>query len=204
MRRLFLPGPIALAICILFSLPASAGRFSASDFPLRVLILFRNGARHYHGMGGGMSTLDEVDGLGEADLFENGEPTGFDFNYNCSQPITPMPAFETFMARWKKQGRVLQIVMPVMGGKPGEMNPCDLNVNLKPGVAYFRHNNGVVEEPTAQFKEWMVKHQYDPEHGKVIPVSSAERPFGQRTCGKSASTGGKRDHGPVRVREQSA
>jgi len=175
MRRLLLPGSIALAICLLFSMPVSAGRFNSSDFPLRVLILFRNGARHYHGMGGGISSLDAVDGLGEANLFENGEPTGFEFNYNCSQPITPTPGLETFMARWKKQGRVLQILMPVMGGKPGDMNSCDLNVNLKPGTAYVRHNGGVVEEPAAQFKAWMIKHQYDPEHGKDMPVASAEQ-----------------------------
>jgi hypothetical protein len=176
MRRLLLPGSIVLAICFLFSLSASAGKFSAGDFPLRVLILFRNGNRHYHGMGAGMSSLDAVDGLGQADLFENGEPTGFDFNYTCSQPITPMPEFQTFMARWKKQGRILQIVMPVMGGKPGDMNSCDLNVNLKQGAAYFRRNSAVAEETSAQFKEWMAKHQYDPEHGKEMPVAAAGEP----------------------------
>jgi hypothetical protein len=172
MRRLVLPGSIALAICFLSSLPASAGKFTAADYPLRVLILFRNGTRHYHGNGGGISSLNAVDGLGEANLFENGQPTGFDFNYTCLQPITPTPAFETFMARWKKQGRVLQIVMPVMGGKPGDMNSCDLNVNLKQGTAYFRRNGAVIEEPSAQFKEWMDKHQYDPEHGKDMPVAA--------------------------------
>jgi hypothetical protein len=176
MRRLLLPRSIALAICLLFSLPVSAGKFSASDFPLRVLILYRNGNRHYHGMGGGLSSLEQVDGLGGADLFENGQPTAFDFNYNCSQPITPMPEYETFMARWKKPGRILQIVMPVMG-KPGDMNSCDLNVTLKQGIAYFHHNGGLSEEPSAQFKEWMIKHQYDPEHGKNIPVAlTAEQP----------------------------
>ncbi len=173
MRRLLLPGSIALAICFFLSLPVSAGKINTSDFPLRVLILFRNGARHYHGSGGGISSLEQVDGLGEADLFENGQPTGFDFNYTCSQPITPTPGLETFMARWKKPGRVLQIVMPVMVGKPGDMNSCDLNVNLKQGTAYVRHNGGVVEEPAAEFKEWMIKHQYDPEHGKDLPATAA-------------------------------
>ncbi len=170
MRRLLLPGSIALAICSFFSLSVSAGKFSASDFPLRVLIVFRNGVRHYHGMGGGISSLEEVDGLGGADLFENGQPIGFDFNYNCAQPIIPTMGFETLMARWKKPGRVLQIVMPVMG-KPGEMNSCDLNVNLKQDAVYIRRNGSVTEEPVAEFKEWMLKHQYDPEHGKNMPMS---------------------------------
>ena len=26
------------------------------------------------------------------------------------------------------------------------------------------------EEPAADFKKWMVKHDYDPEHGKNVPV----------------------------------
>lgn len=173
MRRLLTPGSLVLAVCFLFSLPAVAGKFSAADFPLRVLILYRNGNRHYRGMGGGITALDAVDGLGGADLFENGEPTAFDFNYSCSQPITPMPQYETFMARWKKPGRVLQIVMPVMG-KPGDMNSCDLNVSLKQGVAYFHRNGGLAEEPSAQFKDWMAKHQYDPEHGKNMPVALAD------------------------------
>jgi hypothetical protein len=29
----------------------------------------------------------------------------------------------------------------------------------------------VIEIPAAKFKEWMVKYQYDPEHGKEVPVA---------------------------------
>lgn len=165
-------------ICVLsgitgfFLLAASAwaGKLNPADYPLRVHIVFRNSVLHYHGLGGGSSSLEGVDGMGGANLFENGEPRGFDFTYQCDQPLTPEPGFETFMARWKKPDRVIEILMPVIGGKPGQMNSCDLKVTLKPGTAYFRRNGGVAEEPAAAFKEWMVRHQYDPEHGKNEPV----------------------------------
>jgi hypothetical protein len=162
----------AFAACFLFALPASAGKFNTSDFPLRVHVIYRNGIRHYHRMGYDAPTtsLDEVDGLGKGNLFETGEAKGFDFNYECGQPIMPQTAFETFMARWKKQDRVLEIVMPVMGGKPGEMNTCELKVNMKADTVFVRRNGSIGEEPEAEFKQWMVKHEYDPEHGKDEPV----------------------------------
>jgi len=177
MRRVLNRCAVVALACLVFSTAALAGKYSAADFPLRVHIVFRNGIRHYHGMGGGFSSLDAVDGLGEGNLFENSQPLGFDFNYSCSQPITPTPGYETFLARWKKAGRVIEIVMPVMGGKPGEMNACDLNVTMKQNTVYVRHNGEVTEEPVAEFKDWMVKHQYDPEHGKDVPVNvAADRP----------------------------
>jgi hypothetical protein len=32
--------------------------------------------------------------------------------------------------------------------------------------AYVQHNAVLGTEPTDRFKEWMVKHEYDAEHGK--------------------------------------
>lgn len=159
-----------VALLVLAS-PILAAKFKPGDFPLRVHIIFHNGIRHYRGIGGGMSSLDEVDGLGQGNLFENSQPRGFDFNYACRQPITPQTAFETFPARWKKQDRELEILMPVMGGNPGEMNSCELKVSMKPDSVYVRINGGIGEEPAASLKEWMSKHEYDPEHGKNQPMS---------------------------------
>ena len=158
-----------------FLLPASvfAKKVTAADYPLRVHIVFRNGTRHYRGMGGGISSLTRVDGLGEANLFENGQPLGFDFTYDCDQPLTPQLAFETFMARWKKQGRVIEIVMPVVGGKPGEVDPCELKVTMKQDTVYLRRNGRAAEGSAAQFKKWMTEHQYDPEHGQNQPTGPA-------------------------------
>ncbi len=176
MSRVLTRFALGFSACLMLSPLALAGKFNTADFPLRVHILYRNGIRHYHGLGGGMSSLDAVDGLGQANLFQNGEPMGFDFNYSCSQPIVPTPAYETFMARWKKPGRVIEIVMPVMGGKSGDMNSCDLNVSMKQDTVYVQHNGSLTEEPAAQFKVWMAKHEYDPEHGKNMPVNPEPAP----------------------------
>jgi hypothetical protein len=171
MRFVFFRRMGVSAAFVFVALPVLAGKFSPADFPLRVHVVARNGIRHYYHAGAGINSLDQVDGLGQANLYENSQPRGFDFNYSCGQPITPQMGYDTFMARWKKQDRVLEILMPVMGGKPGEMNSCDLNVSLKQDTVYVRRNGEISEEPAAQFKEWMVKHQYDPEHGKDEPVS---------------------------------
>jgi hypothetical protein len=179
MRSVLMRRLSVLAVCLLVAFPALAEKFKPNDFPLRVHIVARNGIRHYYRLGysAPSASLDAVDGLGEANLFENGQPIGFDFNYQCSQPITPQTGYETFIARWKKQGRSLEILMPVMGGKPGDMNSCELKVNMKQDTVYVRRNGGISEEPAAEFKEWMAKHQYDPEHGKDFPVNlKAEQP----------------------------
>lgn len=74
-----------LAVCFLLALPAWAGKFKPEDFPLQVHIVERNGVRHYYhgGYCGGGASLDQVDGLGAANLIENGQPLGFDYDY-CS------------------------------------------------------------------------------------------------------------------------
>lgn len=77
------------------------------------------------------------------------------------------PAYETYFARWKKTGREIELLLPVMG-KPNAAGSCTLKVEMK-NSAYVRHNGAVEEEPVAAFKEWMEKHQYDPEHGKNEP-----------------------------------
>jgi hypothetical protein len=172
MRRIWISMGLLAGLGACFSLPPSAfaGKTNTADFPLRVHILYRNGIRHYHGMGGGFTSLDQVDGLGQANLFENGQPLGFDFTYSCGQPITPQSAFDTFMARWKKPGRVIEILQPVIGGKPGEMNSCELKVSMKQDTVYRRRNGALVEESAAAYKQWMIAHQYDPEHGRNQPL----------------------------------
>lgn len=191
MRRRFACILGAISGCCLLPMAAHAGKANPANYPLRVHIVFRNGIRHYHGYGG-VSSLEEVEGMGGADLFENGQPRGFDFTYQCGQPITPEPGYETFMARWKKADRVIEIVMPVIGGKPGEVNACDLKVTMKSDTVYVRRQGAVSEVPIAHFKEWMVKHQYDPEHGKDTPVNppAAQMPAAQPSATQQTGADG--------------
>jgi hypothetical protein len=136
---------------------------SPADFQLRVRIFQVNQNSHYSG-----GNLNYVDGEGRANLFENSEPHGLDFGYRCGQRLRVSAGYETYPARWKKPGRQLEILLPVMG-KPGVMSACELKVDMKETV-YFRHNGLLNEEPGTVFKDWMQKHDYDPEHGKNMPV----------------------------------
>lgn len=155
---------------LLLGTAAMAGKWSAADFPLRVHIFGHNGVSHYRNQ-----SLDGVDGEGRGNLFENGQPRGFDFGYRCGERLRNSVGFETYMARWKKPGRQLEILFPVLGGKPGQMDSCDLDVTLKES-AYFVRNGALSEEPQDKFKAWMEKHKYDPEHGLNEPVALEPTP----------------------------
>lgn len=161
---------------ILLSATAFAGSRNSTDYPLRIHIFQFNGYSHYYRPGGYTSSLDDVDGEGRANLYENSQPSAVDFSYHCSHRLMVSPGFETYMARWKKPGRELEVLFPILGGKPGEMSSCDLEVTMKPDSAYFQHNGPMGEEPAALFKAWMVKHEYDPERGKNVPVFPTPEP----------------------------
>jgi len=79
--------------------------------------------------------------------------------------------FETQVARWKKPGRAVEILLPEFG-KPGAMDPGELEVDMKDQTCY-RHSGGLDEVPAARFKEWMDRHQYDPVHSRNEPVALA-------------------------------
>ena len=158
----------------LLTTAAFAGNRDPANYPLRVHIFQFNAHSHYYRPGGGpYGTLENVDGEGRANLFENSDPHGFDFAYHCEQRLMVSPGYETYIARWKKLGRELEVLLPVLGGKPGATSSCDLQVTLKPDSVYVKHNGLLSEEPAAQLKMWMVKYQYDPEHGLNEPVRPA-------------------------------
>ena len=158
------------AAALLCFASAAAAKWKTSDYPLRVHIFEHNGYSHYT-----HQSLDAVDGEGRANLYENGWPHGFDFAYRCGERLRNSIGYETYMARWKKQGRVLEILLPELGGKPGAMESCELQVTMKEG-AYYKHNGLVNEESQQQFKDWMTKHQYDPERGLDQPVKPEPEP----------------------------
>lgn len=172
MRRVFLCGLGGLAICLLVSTEALAGGRNAADYPFRVHIYQVGGVSHY----GQTRTLDVVDGEGRANLFENGEPRGFDFSYRCQERLRGSAGYETYLARWKKQNQTLEILLPQFG-KPGAYDSCELKVLMKDAV-YYRHNGSLDEEPAAKLKAWMEKVQYDPERGKNEPIPVTPAPAG--------------------------
>jgi len=116
-----------------------------------------------------------ADGEGRGDLFENSQPKAFDFSYSCTVRPVPSMGYETYMTRWKKPGRVLEILLPETG-HPDNLESCELQVVLKEGKAYYKPRGMLSEESADAYKQWMVKNNYDPEHGKDMPTQ-AETPF---------------------------
>ena len=169
MRRISASILSGIAVCFLISTAALAGGHNPADYPLRVHVFQFNSHSHYY-----HQALDVVDGEGRANLYESSQPRGFDFSYRCMERLRVSPGFETYPARWKKPNQTLEILLPVFG-KPGAMEACEMKVDMKE-MAYTRHNGGLDEEPAAKFKEWMVKHQYDPEHGMENPVAGPPAP----------------------------
>jgi hypothetical protein len=133
-----------------------------ADYPLRVHIFRRNETTFYH-----MRTAEQAKGEGRANLFENSQARGMDFQFNCANRLETSSGYETFPAKWKKPNQELEVLMPQFG-KPDKYDKCKFEVQMK-DFAYVQHNGLLGVEPSDRFKEWMVKHDYDPEHGKNTP-----------------------------------
>ena len=169
MRRAFFVALGLLGFCLLPATHTFAK--DADDFPLRVVI-FRNTehGRHTREAKSFNETPDYLDGMGQADLFENGLAVAFEYSYSCMPGMRPSGGYETFPARWKKRDKTLEILVPEPG-KPWNNVSCVLRATMQPGIALFwSGDDDVMQEPATKFKEWMVKHQFDPENGKDMPI----------------------------------
>ena len=80
-------------------------------------------------------TPDYLEGQGAADVFEGGVPMGFLFKYSCTEPLRASEAYASYPARWKKRDKTLVILLPEPG-KPWNLDPCDLVVETRPGLAF--------------------------------------------------------------------
>jgi hypothetical protein len=156
-----------LCLCLLLASTAlNAESKNPADYPLRIHIYARSQTTFYHGR-----SADESKGDGRANLFENGEVHGVDFSYDCSEKLRASIGYETYQTKWKKPNQELVVLLPVFG-KTNAYFTCNLKTGMK-GDAYVAQNGGMTSEPPSEFKAWMVKHDYDPEHGKNIPVKAA-------------------------------
>jgi hypothetical protein len=135
-----------------------------ADYPLRIHIYRRNETTFYHNR-----QTEEAKGEGRANLFEGGEPKGIDFQFECDTKLQTSSGFETFPAKWKKLGQELIILQPQFG--KSNYDTCKLKVMVKDFV-YVSRNGNLTTEPADVFKQWMAKHDYDPEHGKNTPTQT--------------------------------
>ena len=157
-----------LVAALLATGPAHADK-NPENFPLRLHIFTRTEHTHYH-----RGIEEASQGDGRANLFANGEVHAVDFHFDCGNKIENSVGFETYSAKWKKPGKQLTVLFPVFG-KSDKFFTCDLDTDVK-DIAYIKHNGAISEEPAAAFKAWMQKHDYDPEHGKNMPVSTTPEP----------------------------
>lgn len=165
MSRLLISSSLALVFMLAPTVRAESK--NPADYPLRIHVFRRNATTFYHNR-----VAEETKGEGRANLFENGEPRGVDFEFDCSEKLQTSSGYETFPARWKKSQQELVVLMPEFG-KPDRYSVCKFKVEMK-DFAYYAHNGTLSTEPIAAFKHWMTQHQYDPEHGKDTPTPNAQ------------------------------
>jgi hypothetical protein len=152
------------AYLILFcASPLLAESKNPADYPLRFHIFSRNETTFYHNR-----SAEEAKGEGRGDLYEGGEAKGVDFSFECSDKLKASFGFETYPAKWHKPGKEITVLLPVFG-KTGSYFTCNFKTDVK-DFAYYQNNGRLLSEPVGEFKTWMVKHDYDPEHGKNMPV----------------------------------
>ena len=188
MRRSHLTGgdlTVRLIACLLSLAvvhPARAGTPNPDRFALRVYI-FNIASRPERGRPSKHPSeiSDYVAGSGQADLFEGGEPHAFQFTFSCAAAMTASAGYITFPARWKKPDKTLEILLP-QRGKLDSLEPCDLQVELVPNLAYFWKDGALAAGPPPPLVDWMKKHQFDPEQGSDEPMllpgdSAATDPF---------------------------
>jgi hypothetical protein len=142
-----------------------------ADYPLRIHIFNRSQTTFYYDR-----SADEAKGDGRANLFEDSQAHAVDFSFDCPQKLRASFGFETYPARWKKPGQVLVVLLPVFG-RSNAYFTCDLKTDVK-NFAYAAHNGRMGSEPVENFKAWMVRHDYDPEHGKDVPTRIQPPPEG--------------------------
>jgi len=173
MRPVFLFALIAAAVCAAASTAALAGGPDPARYPLRVHILKLNKRQVRDEEGKKSSDTPEyVQGMGVADLFENGQPEGFQFSYECVDGVKESSGYGTYPARWKKKGKTLEILQP-QPGKPQNLQSCGLDVDMRPGLVFYWRNAKLAEESATVLKAWMAKHNYDPENDKDFPIPAA-------------------------------
>jgi hypothetical protein len=162
----------APAACLMLFVSATALHAQSknpADYPYRIHIFNQDETTFYHNR-----HADESKGDGRANLFAKGEVHAVDFSFDCGQKLKSSIGFETYPAKWRKPGQELVVLLPVFGHS-NTFFTCTLKTDVK-SFAYTRHNGAISQEPSADFKAWMDKHGYDPEHGKNTPAHAAGKP----------------------------
>lgn len=175
MNRVFLYMLCGLVSSLAIPTVALAGGPDPANYPLRVHIMKFNTRARDTRQTGDHDAPEFVEGMGVADLFENGEPRGLEFSYSCIGGMKESGGYGTYPARWKKKDKTLEILLPETG-KPWNLQSCDLHAEMQLGLVFYWRKGVLAEEAAKVLKDWMVKHQYDPEKDMNDPVMVAGEP----------------------------
>jgi hypothetical protein len=89
-------------------------------------------------------------GNGRGNVREGSSVHAFDFKYRGSINVGYGPPTYTYLARWKKPQRALEILMPDVGHE-GKYAACDLDTTVREGV-YVRSSQGIIEMSQEDYK----------------------------------------------------
>lgn len=166
MKRHYLSSVLA-AFALILCVPSTVeAKRNLADYTLRVHIYETS---HNHNKFG-------YHAVGRANLFdEQGVPHGIEFTYDCDDHLMGSSGNEAYPAKWKNQGRSIDVVFGEIGQKPDEFHECEFKVAMKSYV-FYSHEHEVTTE-TAQ--EFMAKHKSQtPSIGAArpddVPISANE------------------------------
>ena len=170
----------ALGSCLMLVVSATALHAESknpADYPYRIHIWNAQQTTFYRN-----EHPEASRGEGRADLFANGQVRGVNFSFDCDQKLQASFGYETFAAKWKKPGQELVVLLPVFG-HANTYFTCNLKTDVKE-FAYSMRNRALISESPAEFKAWMDKRGYDPEHGKntpTNPIATANTPAASKS-----------------------
>jgi hypothetical protein len=103
-------------------------------------------------------------GLGRADIISSDIPQGLNFSYdNCLAKIDVTMPHQPLLARWKKPGQVVELLIPLPNTRPGrpqEWDRCDMTVALQNYVYLLLHNGMLVRVTQDGFARKPALHQF--------------------------------------------
>jgi hypothetical protein len=135
MRRVAL----ALSFALMFSISLLAGK-NLTDYPLQIQVIESHWHRH----------RGTVDGYGRGDIIDGQTIRAFDFSYTSSEPFHRTVGDAHYLAKWKKDGLRLELLVGVIGA-PDKYDTYDLKTSMRDDV-YVPGRDGAVAISQEEYK----------------------------------------------------
>jgi hypothetical protein len=123
---------LAVITLFLFSTFLLAGK-NLADYPLQIQVIQSHWHRH-----------------GRGDLIDGPTIRVFDFSYTSSEPFHRTVGKAHYLAKWKKEGLKLELLVGVIG-MPDKYNTYDVKTSMRDDV-YVPGPDGAVATSQAEYK----------------------------------------------------